>query len=128
MTGPRPPLGQVLVGTLSHGNCNVYWPQAFETLIHENVTDIVFFTVCKFICNFASISCGFGQLKRILWLFLRGELHVRDLKKHEIFAEVNKNLPELSVFVSMLGENPTVIKLAVYNVNLSLCDLRDFSA
>ena len=82
----------------------------------------------KFLCNFASISCGFGQLKRILWLFLRGELHVRDLKKHEIFAEVNKNLPELSVFVSMLGENPTVIKLAVYNVNLSLCDLRDFSA
>ena len=45
-----------------------------------------------------------------------------------IFAEVNKNLLELAVFVSMLGENPTVLKLAVDNVNLSLCDLRDLSA
>ena len=33
-----------------------------------------------------------------------------------IFAEVNKNLLELAVFVSMLGENPTVLKLAVDNV------------
>ena len=45
-----------------------------------------------------------------------------------IFAEVNKNLLELAVFVSMLGENPTVLKLAVDNVNLSLCELRDLSA
>ena len=45
-----------------------------------------------------------------------------------IFAEVNKNLLELAVFVSMLGENPTVLKLAVDNVYLSLCDLRDLSA
>ena len=45
-----------------------------------------------------------------------------------IFAEVNKNLPELAVFVSMLGENPTVLKLAVDSVNLSLWDLRDLSA
>ena len=45
-----------------------------------------------------------------------------------IFAEVNKNLLELAVFVSMLGENPTVLKLAVDNVNLSLCDLHDLSA
>ena len=45
-----------------------------------------------------------------------------------IFAEVNKNFLELAVFVSMLGENPTVLKLAVDNVNLSLCDLRDLSA
>ena len=44
------------------------------------------------------------------------------------FAEENKNLPELAVFVSMLGENPTVLKLAVDNVNLSLWDLRDLSA
>ena len=36
-------------------------------------------------------------------------------------------MPELAVFVSMLGENPTVLKLAVDNVNLSLCDLRDLS-
>ena len=45
-----------------------------------------------------------------------------------IFAEVNKNLLELAVFVSMLGENPSVLKLAVDSVNLSLCDLRDLSA
>ena len=45
-----------------------------------------------------------------------------------IFAEVNKNLLELAVFVSMLGENPTVLKLAVDNVKFSLCDLRDLSA
>ena len=45
-----------------------------------------------------------------------------------IFAEVNKNLLELAVFVSMLGENPTILKLAVDNVNLSLWDLRDLSA
>ena len=45
-----------------------------------------------------------------------------------IFADVNKNLLELAVVVSMLGENPTVLKLAVDNVNLSLCDLRDLSA
>ena len=44
-----------------------------------------------------------------------------------IFAEVNKNLPELAVFLSMLGENPTVLKLAVDNVNLTLWDLRDLS-
>ena len=37
-------------------------------------------------------------------------------------------MPELAVFVLMLGENPTVLKLAVDNVNLSLCDLRDLSA
>ena len=76
----------------------------------------------KCICNFASISCGFGQLKQILWLFFRSELS--DLKKNYVFAEANKSLPELAVFVSMLGENPTILKLAVYNVNLSLCDLR----
>ena len=45
-----------------------------------------------------------------------------------IFAEVNKNLPELAVFVSMLGENRTVLKLAVDNVNLSLGGFVDLSA
>ena len=65
-------------------------------------------------------------MKRILWLFFQSELGV--LKKNLIFAEVNKNLPELAVFVSMLGENQTVLKLAVDNVNLSLWDLRDLSA
>ena len=65
-------------------------------------------------------------MKRILWLFFQSELGV--LKKNLIFAEVNKNLPELAVCVSMLGENPTNLKLAVDNVNLSLWDLRDLSA
>ena len=47
MTRPKPPLGQVLVKTLNHKNCNVYLPKAFDTLVHENVTDIVFFIACK---------------------------------------------------------------------------------
>ena len=47
LTRRRPPLGQYLVGTLNHKNCNVYLPKAFETLIHEHVTHIVFFVVCK---------------------------------------------------------------------------------
>ena len=53
---------------------------------------------------------------------------VMSFEEKLIFAEVNKNLLELAVFVSMLGENPTVLKLAVDNVNLSLWDLRDLSA
>ena len=53
---------------------------------------------------------------------------VMSFEEKLIFAEVNKNLLELAVFVSMLEENPTVLNLAVDNVNLSLCDLRDLSA
>ena len=37
VTRPRPPLGQVLVGTLNHATCNVYSPKAFETSIHDCV-------------------------------------------------------------------------------------------
>ena len=47
VTRPSPSLGQVLVGTLNHVTCNVYSPKAFETLIHENVTHIVFFIVSE---------------------------------------------------------------------------------
>ena len=47
VTRRRPPLGQFLVGTLNQENCTVYSPKAFETLIHDNVTHIVFFVVCK---------------------------------------------------------------------------------
>ena len=47
VTRRRPPLGQVLVGTLNHENCNRHLPKAFETLIHKNVTHIVFIIVCK---------------------------------------------------------------------------------
>ena len=69
----------------------------------------------------ASISGGF-----VFWQFFPSEL--RDLKKNEIFAEVNKNLPIHVVFVSMPGENPAVLKLAMDNLSLSLCDSCDFSA
>ena len=47
VTRPSPSLGQVLVGTLNHATCNVYSPKAFETLIHKNVTHIVFFIVSE---------------------------------------------------------------------------------
>ena len=47
VTRPSPSLGQVLVRTLNHATCNVYSPKAFETLIHENVTHIVFFIVSE---------------------------------------------------------------------------------
>ena len=47
VTRPRPLLGQVLVETLNLETCNVYLPKAFQTLIHENVADIVFFIVYK---------------------------------------------------------------------------------
>ena len=33
--------------TSNNAACNVYLPNAFETLIHENATDITFFIVCK---------------------------------------------------------------------------------
>ena len=47
VTRRRPPLSQMLVGTLNHETCNVLSPKAFETLIHENVTHIGFFIVCE---------------------------------------------------------------------------------
>ena len=40
-----------------------------------------------------------------------------------MFAEVNKNSPEL-----VRGKTPSVLKLAVDNVNLGLCDSRDYFA
>ena len=42
MTRPRPPFGQVLVGTLNYATCNVYSPKAFKILIYGNVTHIYF--------------------------------------------------------------------------------------
>ena len=42
------------------------------------------------------------------------------LKKNEIFAELNKNMPELAG-----GKTPTVLTFAVDNANLALCDSRD---
>ena len=57
VTRPRPPLGQVLVGTLNHATCNVYSPKAFETLIHKNVTHIVFFIVSEIYFLFVLSKC-----------------------------------------------------------------------
>ena len=75
----------------------------------------------------------FGEYFLLVWASETNFLpvfskRVRRFQEKLIFSEVNKNLPELAVFVSILGENPTVLKLAVDNVNLSLCDLRDLSA
>ena len=61
VTRCRPPLCQFLVGTLNHENCIVYSPKAFETLIHENVTQIVFFIVCKIYFFWFYRSVRFGE-------------------------------------------------------------------
>ena len=37
----------MLVATLNQATCDVYSPKAFEALIHENATHIVFFIVCE---------------------------------------------------------------------------------
>ena len=58
VTRPRPPLGEVLVGTFNHATCNVYPPKAFETLIHENVTHIVFFIVSEIYFLFVLSKCS----------------------------------------------------------------------
>ena len=63
VTRPSLPLGQVLVGTLNHETCNVYSPKAFETLIHENVTHIVFFIVSEIYFLFV-LSKGSIQSER----------------------------------------------------------------
>ena len=63
MTRPSPSLGQVLVGTLNHATCNVYSPKAFETLIHENVTHIVFFV--SEIYFFVLLKCSIQSEKNV---------------------------------------------------------------
>ena len=66
VTRPRRPLGQILIGTLDHATCNVYSPKAFETIIHENVTHIVFFLL---------------RLKYLFFWFYRGvRFEGKDLK------------------------------------------------
>ena len=100
MTRRRPPLGQFLVGTLNHENCNVYLPKAFEILIHENVTHIVFFVVCKiyFLLVYRSVQFGAKQC-------------VRRYKDYVICREI-----------------AIVLKIAVKSVTLELCDWRDYFA
>ena len=66
VTRPRRPLGQILIGTLDHATCNVYSPKAFETIIHENVTHIVYFLL---------------RLKYLFFWFYRGvRFEGKDLK------------------------------------------------
>ena len=60
VTTHRPPLGQLLIGTLNHENCIVYSPKAFETLIHENVTHTVFLLCVKYIFFWFYRSVRFG--------------------------------------------------------------------
>ena len=59
VTRRRPLLGQFLVGTLNHENCNVYSPNAFETLIDENVTQC-FLCCVQNIFSFGFIEVPFG--------------------------------------------------------------------
>ena len=52
---------------------------------------------------------------------------VIDLKENQIFAEVNKSLPELAMFMSVLagGKNTfksIILNLALDSANLALCD------
>ena len=44
-------------------------------------------------------------------------------REYETFAKINKSMPELAG----PGKNPTVLQLAVDNINLALCDSRDLT-
>ena len=79
--------------------CNVCSVKAFET-IHENVTDIVFFIVCK-------ISFLLVLSKRSI----RSKERVRTYKDYAIGREIT-----------------TKLKIAVDSVYLELCDSRDYFA
>ena len=74
--------------------------KAFETLIHENVTEIVLFIVYK-------ISFLLVLPKRSI----RSKERVRTCKDYVIRRETT-----------------TVLKIAVDNVTLELCDSRDYFA
>ena len=100
VTRPRPPLGQVLFGTLNHATCHVYSPRAFETLIHENVTHTVFFIVYEI---------------HFLWFYqsvrFEAKERVRTCRDYVIGREIT-----------------TVVKIAVGSMTLELCDSRDYFA
>ena len=102
VTRPRPFLGQVLVGTLNsnHATCNVYSPKAFETLMHENVTHIVFFIGVKYIFFWFYRSVPFEAIERL-----------RTWKDYFIGREITN-----------------VLKIAVDSIPLELCDSRDYFA
>ena len=92
MTRPRPPFGQVLVGTLNHKNYNVYLPKAFETLAHENVTVTVFFIVCTIYFLVVLLKC-----------LIRSEECVRMCKDYVISWEIT-TVPKIAVEMLIHGK------------------------
>ena len=94
----RPSLGR---DSLNHATCNVYSPKASETLIHENVTHIVFFIV-------SGIYLFFSFYRSVRF---KAKERVRTCKDYVIGREIT-----------------TVLKIAVGRVSLELCDSRDYSA
>ena len=95
VTRPRPPLGQVLIGTLNHTTCNVYLPKAFETSTHENVIHIVFFFVCE-----------------IYFLLVLSKSSIRS----------KRTCQNVQGYCVIGREITTVLKIAVDNVTPELCD------
>ena len=88
----------MLVRTFNHEICNVYSPKTFETLIHENVTHIVFFIVCEI--YFLLVLLKFS---------IRTKKSVSTYKDYVIGREIT-----------------TVLKIAVDSVTRELCDSRDY--
>ena len=95
-TSARP----VFAGTLNHEHCNVYSPKAFEALIQENVTYIVFFVVCK-----------------IYFLLVLSKCSIRS-------KTMCQNVQGLR---HLYGNNHRT-KIAVESVTLELCEWRDYFA
>ena len=150
VTRRRPPLGQFLVGTLNHENCNVSWPKAFETLIHQNVTRIVFVIVCEIYSLTVYRSIRF-EAKERAWAckdYVIGREITTALKiavdsvKHELCDSrdyfpssllVNCSIRSKTICQNckdyVIGrEITTVLKIAVESVTLELCDSRDHFA
>ena len=90
----------MLVATLNHATCNVYSPEAFEALIHENATHIVFFIVCEIYFLLVLSKCS-----------IRSKIRVRTCKDYVIGREIT-----------------TVLKIAVESATLDLCESRDYFA
>ena len=87
VTRPRPLLSQVLVGTFNH-----------ETLLHKNVTVIVFFIVCKIYFLLVLSKRSIGNKER-----------VRTCKDYVISREIT-----------------TMLKIAVDSITVELCDTCDY--
>ena len=101
VTRRRPPLGEVLIGTLNHATCHVHSPKAFETSTHENVTHIVFFFVCE-----------------IYFLLVLSKLSIQ-----------SKRTCQNAQGYCVIGrEITTVLKIAVGSVTPESCDSRDYFA